>query len=42
MIDETIWKQISSELQPTNFLGYEKYLSQGKVLKIVFEGDNIK
>ena len=30
---ETIWKQISSELQPTNFLGYEKYLVQGKVLK---------
>ena len=41
-VDETIWKQISSELQPTNFLGYEKYLAQGKVLKIVFEGDSIK
>ena len=33
-IDNSIWKQISSELQPTNFLGYEKYLAQGKVLKL--------
>ncbi len=41
-VDDTIWKQISSELQPTNFLGYEKYIAQGKVLKIVFEGDSIK
>ena len=41
-IDETIWKQISDELQPTNFLGYEKNITHGKVLKIVFEGDTVK
>ena len=41
-IDETIWKEISSELKATIFLGYEKNLSQGKVLKIVFEGKTIK
>ena len=41
-IDETIWKKISDELQPTNFLGYEKNITHGKVLKIVFEGDTVK
>ncbi len=41
-INETIWKEISNELKATIFLGYEKNLSQGKVLKIVFEGKTIK
>ena len=41
-IDENIWKQISNELQPTNFLDMKKTFSPGKVLKIVFKGDTIK
>ena len=37
--DETIWKEISNELEKTIFLGYEKNESQGKVLKIIFGGN---
>ena len=40
--NETIWKEISTELPSTNFLGYEKNSSQGKVLKIIFNGSKME
>ena len=36
------WKEISDELHSTNFLGYEKNISKGNVLKIVFEGKTLE
>ena len=40
--DEKIWKDISNELEKTNFLGYEKNKSEAKILKIVSKGNIIE
>ena len=37
-IDETIWFEIASKVQPTEFLGYETEFAQGQIMSIVMDG----